>query len=55
MGGKVLDILSTKTNKQKKKGIIKKIAKEICALLNSGGGVLLFDCEAIFSSVIPHG
>jgi len=53
MGGNVIDILST--NKEKKKDIIKKITKELCALLNSGGGVLLFDCEAIFSSVIPHG
>ena len=53
MGGNIIDILST--NKEKKKDIIKKITKKLFGLLYSGGGVLLFDCEAIFSSVIPHG
>jgi len=54
MGGKIIDIIST-TNKEKRKGIIKKIANKICGLLNSGGGILLFDCETICLSVIPHG
>jgi len=55
LGGKILDMVSANSTEEQKKNIIAKAAKEICALLNSGGGVLLYNCETIYLSVIPHG
>lgn len=55
LGGKVLDMISKKSTEEDKRAIITKTAKQICALLNSGGGVILFNCETIYLSMIPRG
>ncbi len=50
--GKVKDILSHNEESQKVEYSLK---KEVCSLLNGGGGVLLFDCDFSYLDVIPRG
>lgn len=47
-----LDLLETGERKEKARGLIK---REICGLLNTTGGVILFDCERSYLRIIPRG